>query len=120
MSDRLQELLRQKTLLNEQLSWLEKEIATEKARIAGNEPPSAVGPPFPPPVLVAPRPPAPALVENDAEAILGQYRQNPGEIQRDTRKEVLRGCLIYLAAGLALLALGYLAVRFYSQGRHGI
>ena len=120
MSDRLHELLRQKSLLTEQLSWLEKEIGAEKARLSGNRPASTVAPSISPPTPLAPRPEAPSAAENDADAILEQYRHNPGEIRRGTRKEVVRGCLIYLALGLALLTLGYVAVRFYSLRHHGM
>ena len=99
MSDRLQELLRQKALLAEQAAWLEREIAAEQAR-AGVTPPSAVA--------IAPASPPPA----STEALFEQYRPNPQSVQQ----EVKRGCYLYFLGALVLLGLGVFAI--YLVYRH--
>ena len=103
MSDRLQELLRQKTLLAEQAAWLEREIAAEQAR-AGVTPPA--------PAAGAPASPPPASSVATAEALFEQYRPNPQSVQQ----EVKRGCYLYFLGALVLLGLGVFAI--YLVYRH--
>ncbi len=103
MSDRLQELLRQKALLDEHAAWLERQIAAERAR-TGEVPPAA-------PNLSTPAAPQSAMT--DAEALLGQYRSNPQSLQQ----EVKRGCFLYFFGALALLGLTVLAVYFAYRSR---
>jgi hypothetical protein len=100
MSDRLQELLRQKALRAEQAAMLEREIAAEQAR-AGVTPPAA-----------APASPPPASVDSSAAALLDQYRPNPRSVQQDVK----RGCYLYFLGALVLLGLGVLAI--YLAYRH--
>jgi hypothetical protein len=100
MSDRLQELLRQKVLLEEHAAWLEREIVREKEK-TGATAASAVTPPPPE------SPPAqPVSVDADADAILEQYRSASPSI----RPEVTRGCLLYFFGALLLVALSLLAI----------
>jgi hypothetical protein len=97
MSDRLQELLRQKALLAEQAAWLEREIAAEQAR-PGVTPPAAAA--------AAPASPPPASAVATSEALFEQYRPNPQAVQQ----EVKRGCYLYFLGALVLLGLGVLAI----------
>ena len=106
MSDRLQELLRQKALLDEHAAWLEREIAAERGRAGENLP--AAAPPAP-----VPAPPPPGMTDADADALLDQYRNNPQSIQQ----EVKRGCLLYFFGALALVGLGVLIVYFVYRAR---
>lgn len=103
MSDRLQELLRQKALLTEQAAWLEREIAVEQAK-AGVTPPV--------PATTTPASPAPAAAVAPAEALFEQYRPDPQSVQQ----EVKRGCYLYFLGALALLGLAVLAI--YLVYRH--
>ncbi|MEI6106166.1 MAG: hypothetical protein WCR49_04040 [Opitutae bacterium] len=106
MSDRLKDLQRQRALAQEQLDWLDREIARE----AGQGAPLAAKPI---PVPRAPEPAAPptaasAQAAADAEAILAQYKSDPGSLQ----KNIKRGCYLYFFVALGLLALGVLALYF--------
>jgi hypothetical protein len=116
MPDRLSHLVRQRALLQEHLAWLDREIAnaTQEARpgsVAAADPvavgtdPGAVPSPLPRDLRhgdVASRSEAPVAVVADADAILAQYRVPPGTTAQNVRK----GCFLYLAAALALLAVG--------------
>lgn len=104
MSDRLQELLRQKALLAEQAAWLEREIAAEQARIGVT--PSAAA-------AATPASPPPASVDSSAAALLDQYRPNPQLVQQDVK----RGCYLYFLGALALLGLGVLAIYLAYRGK---
>ncbi|HUL52718.1 MAG TPA: hypothetical protein VLT83_04830 [Opitutaceae bacterium] len=105
MSDRLQELLRQKALLDEHAAWLEREIAAERTR-SGGAPvaasPAAAATP------VAPAGAAPTLgpAESEADALLDQYRENPQSIHQ----AVKRGCLLYFFAALVVVGLGVIVI----------
>ena len=113
MSARLQELLHQKALLAEHTAWLEREIASERARIA--PPQESIVPPATidaPPLLLPTEPTAPSaespialtgtpdVMASGSETGIDQYRPEPKAIQ----SEVTRGCLLYFLAGLALFA----------------
>ncbi|MFA5058335.1 MAG: hypothetical protein WC485_09500 [Opitutaceae bacterium] len=103
MSDRLQELLRQRTLLSGHVAWLDREIALEQARTGMTAP----APGAPPPASASP------AADADAEAMLDQYRTSPQSIQQEVR----RGCLLYFFGALALVGLCVLAVYFLGH-RH--
>lgn len=131
MSDRLQELLRQKALLSEHAAWLDREIALERERTA---PALETGAAPPPVVPTEPAPagpveptgqPTPASQEPvpatsgsvpagaSTPPIPAEYRTEPKEI----RQKVTRGCLTYFVIGLVLLGLGFTAiVLFYRHG----
>lgn len=106
MSDRLQELLRQKALLDEHVAWLEREITAERARTGDVPPPAA-------PDLSTPAAPPSATTDAEADALLDQYRSNPQSLQQ----EVKRGCFFYFFGVLALLGLAVLAVYFAYRSR---
>ena len=87
MADRLQELLHQKALLDEQAAWLKREIIAEQERIGATPLPDS---------------PAPSSAEDeDANAILEQYRSSPRSLQQEIRQ----GCFLYFFGALLLLGL---------------
>jgi len=128
VSDRLTELQRQRALIQEQLAWLDREIAAEKGKAEPLSPPSpaaGMSPPRQPqplretPAASQPRPgpgaaaaaplaPAPAV---DAEAILAKYETDPTSLKTDVRK----GCLLYFAIAFAVVGLGVAILYFYSR-----
>lgn len=122
MSARLQDLLRQRALIQEQLAWLDREIATTTAASASPTPaiapsPRAVPAPTQPgylasqAVALAAHQAAAARDQADAgsgnpaattaaEAILEKYRVPPDSLKTDVRK----GCFLYFFAALAVVA----------------
>ncbi|HTB80821.1 MAG TPA: hypothetical protein VK717_08035 [Opitutaceae bacterium] len=105
--DRLQDLRRQRTLVQEQLAWLDREIAAATG---------AAAPQPPAPSLVPQNPPAaaaPAPADQDVEAILESYRAEVSAGPADAR----RGCYMVFFAGLALFALVVLGWYFYTVHR---
>jgi hypothetical protein len=96
VSDRLEDLRKQRALQRQQLDWIDREIAAleEAARRE---------PGVPPPLT-----PQAALSDEDlqAEAILRQYAQPGASIHKQTKY----GCLLYLGIALALVALGLGAI----------
>jgi hypothetical protein len=118
MSSRLQELLRQKSLLAEHAAWLDREIAREQVQPASTpapEPPAASE--VLPAVEAAPVLPEPAIPEAEsnadldaqAAAIIEQYR-NESQVNR---QRIQVGCVLYLVAALILAALPFVAVYLY-------
>ena len=105
MSDRLKDLQRQRALAQEQLAWLDREIARESGAVPSPAPAPAATPMTPPAA-------GPAHAVTDAEALLAQYRSKPESLQG----EVKRGCFLYFFGALGLVALGLLA--FYLLHRH--
>ena len=100
MPDRLTELQRQRALAQEQVAWLDREIARE----TGQALPAAFTPERGP--AATPRPATAVRVAADAEAraaeeILAQYQQ-PGP---SMEKDVKRGCYLYFFLALGLLGL---------------
>ena len=102
MSDRLEELRRQRGLLRSHLDWLEREIASAQG---------ASSPPAPAPAQPAPEVPGPL----DAEAILAEYRQPAVSIQKQARF----GCLLYFAAAITLMVLAVGALYVILRRAHG-
>jgi len=104
VSDRLAELQRQRALAQEQLSWLDREIARE----------SGLTPVAPAPAVVAVTPAAaPATLPGvemssaaarAADEIIAQYQTSSDS----TTKDVKRGCYAYffVALGTVLLVVG--------------
>jgi hypothetical protein len=116
MSARLQELLRQKALLDEQAAWLAREIATEQARTGASPAPIV-----PPPAAASVSSPGPAAptdrlppsLDAEAESIIDRYRDSAQTAQQ----RVKRGCILYFIGALALIALGVLAIHFMAHRR---
>ena len=106
MSDRLDELRRQRALQREHLDWIEREIAALEA--AARAAPGAE----PPEIIVA----VPASeAEAEAEAILREYEQPVASIETRTKF----GCILYLVLLLALLTAAVGAVYLHAKAVRG-
>lgn len=103
MSDRLRELQRQRSLAQEQLAWLDREIAAA----SGNVPPATPGSPAPIPAA----PTASEVTTVDAEAIIAKYQNDAGNLQT----KVKRGCFAYFALAFVLVGLGVLALYLHTS-----
>ena len=101
MSDRLDELHRQRRLLQEHLLWLDREIAREsgapKSAADASTPLPASRAPLPQPATEA------GVSEPMAEEILDQFGSGPENLKADTRK----GCLTLFFVALGLLFCGF-------------
>ncbi len=99
MSDRLAELRRQRTLVQQHLDWLDREIATvETAALPRDHPPKPV------PAATVPAAVTPPATE--------AYAPDPAA----TQQEVKRGCLLWLVAGLLILGAVFAAIYFLAYG----
>lgn len=114
-SERRQELIRQRRILEEHLAWLDREILA-----AGDELPSSFVIKTDRPSLttasLASRPDATAFIPPlplEAEQIIAEYHQSPDNLKADVK----RGCLLYFAAALALLGLAVGLIYFISARR---
>lgn len=110
MSDRADDLRRQRDLLREHLDWIERELANElgASRPEPEAAPRAVAPPS------LPFRPAP-VDDRDAEAILAEYRTPPTSIAAKTKL----GCVTYFIVGMALLAAAVTAFYLYVRAVRG-
>ena len=104
MSERSDELRRQRELVRQQLAWLDSEIAAQEAEAP---PIRASAPPLP----VPESPPE----MTDAEAILSEFRRPAASIQTQAK----RGCILYFSAAMALLLLGVAVVYLYARSLRG-
>lgn len=122
-SDRLTELRRQRDLVQQHLSWLDREIASTAAlKPDAAKAESTTAPaPVPTPPASAPNVGAAAASvatasaipdEAEAEAVMAEYRVAPGDLHR----QVLNGCLLYMGIAFALLAV--VVVGLYFALRH--
>jgi hypothetical protein len=105
--DRLQDLRRQRTLVQEQLAWLDREIAAAAGTVA---------PQPPAPSLIPQNPPAaalPAPADQEMEALMESYRTEASSGPADAR----RGCYLVFFTGLALVALAVFGWYFYTVHR---
>jgi hypothetical protein len=111
VSDRSDELRRQRDLLREHLDWLEREISQADAEPAQDAPVARQ----PPPRIIAPVFSITASdADRDAEAILAQYRRPAPAVESQTK----RGCILYFAVALALfLAVAAAFFFFYYKSR---
>jgi hypothetical protein len=108
VSDRLTELQRQRALAQEQLAWLDREIAREAGQPATVVPPA---PPVPVPNALTSAPVQPALPPAAAQAadeIIARYQHEAGTGAQDVK----RGCYLYFFVALGLLVVGTLAAYF--------
>jgi hypothetical protein len=107
VSDRLNDLQRQRALAQEQVEWFDREIARENSQPLPLPLPKPVSAP---PGVPAVAPPVAAIVKAaaDAESILAQYQSDPEGL----RKNVRFGCVLYFCAALVLLVLGLAAFYF--------
>lgn len=129
MSDRLNDLQRQRALAQEQLAWLEREIAREIGATSPPAPPvvpptrpavMAALPPVEAPVISPAKPaampaaaPTSPAADNDAEALLARFKDEAAGSPADAK----RGCLVYFSVGMGLLVLGVLAWYFVTVHR---
>jgi hypothetical protein len=104
VSDRLNELQRQRALLQEHLAWLEREIAAATGGLI--TPPVARPAPATPP----PPPASRAHAEAAAEEILSQYKDDTVS----TESSVKRGCFLYFFLAFLLVGLGVAALYFHA------
>jgi len=100
VSDRLNELRRQRALQKEHLDSLDREIAALEAAA-----PPAPG--APPPLLTT----GAAAGDSEAEAILDEYRQASMSIEKRTKF----GCVLYFAIVVGVLALLVAAMHFFAK-----
>lgn len=106
MSDRLKDLQRQRSLAQEQLAWLDREIARETGPVPIRESPSPVGP------VGAQETPQSADVSRTADEILAQYRRDPAS----TTGDVKRGCYLYFVFALVGLIVCVVTIyMFYTR-----
>jgi hypothetical protein len=112
----MDDLQRQRRLVQEHLAWLDAEIAREAGGLqAVQPPPTATKTPL---IKAADAATAPSgtgtIAEADAETILAQYKSQPADVQSDVK----RGCYIVFFAGIALFfALVAFAYWYYPSGR---
>lgn len=102
MSDRLKDLQRQRTLAQEQLDWLDREIARETGQT-----PAAARPP------AAAKAPSSAEAARLAEEIISRYKNEAAAAPTDVKK----GCFLYFGLAFGLLVLGLTALYFYTKSR---
>ena len=127
MSDRLEELRRQRALVQTHLDWLDREIAA-------HAPPPETTPPVPreapvrapvytlrhsaAAILAHAAAPASAPVASrsaaSADAILDEYRVPPDTLKTDVRK----GCFLYFFVALAVVAVVVTGLYFALSARH--
>ena len=104
MSDRLTDLQRQRALAQEQVAWLDREIAQEARQMPAIVPPAEV------PAAIKPL--ASAANVRTADEIIAQYQQNP----LTTEKDVKKGCYLYFACALGAVVLFALGVYLFYGG----
>ena len=113
MSDRSDELRRQRDLLREHLAWIEREIAAESQRSETApilEAPKEEAPVFERPLDVPP----PPVDDREAEEILSEYRAQGASLAKQTR----RGCLLYFVLAMGLLIAALFAFYLVTRARH--
>jgi hypothetical protein len=121
MSDRLKDLQHQRALAQEQLAWFDQEIARESGQApvaplpAMMTLPVAPTPPSVPvvPSVSAPTPPSAAETERLADEIIARYKDEHASSPADVK----RGCFLYFGLAFLLLAMGLVALYFYSANR---
>ena len=99
MSDRLEDLQRQRALAQEQQNRLDREIAREMSQATPALPAAPI------------QPVAGTADETEADKIIAQYNQNP----RPIRDVVKSGCLVYFFGAFALVGLGLLAIYLFNR-----
>ncbi|MDQ5979209.1 MAG: hypothetical protein QG602_2183 [Verrucomicrobiota bacterium] len=99
MSDRLKELQRLRAAAQEQVAWLDREIAREQSLPAAARSVVAPQPQTFSGIASSPRESTSPL---DADKLIQRYQRTGGSI----KDEVKRGCFIYFYAALGLLVAG--------------
>lgn len=117
MSERLTELLRQRTLIQDHLAWLDREIAAEQGQPT---PPRDAANPSIPSTLAKIAMPATATAtkrlsaidEAEAEKIIGQFQRDPNTLKTDARRGILTA--FGIAFGLLTLV-AFIAYWLYAR-----
>lgn len=119
MSDRLAELRRQRSLVIEQLTWLDREIQRESGTAPAAPAPAivaavpALATPPTAPVTPAPAPTTVAATPATAAAdTFAELEVNPVSVHQDVKK----GCLLYFAAAFVLLG-ALIALAYFTLGK---
>jgi len=109
VSDRLNELQRQRALAQEQIAWLDREIARERGEsvLPAAAMPAAVASATP----AGTEKPAAAVSAAEAEIQAAEILERFKKAEPPIRDNVRRGCFLYFIGAFALLALG--VVTFY-------
>jgi hypothetical protein len=125
MPDRLNELLRQRALIQEHLSWLDRQIIAESDGISPLSPPSTSPGPSEggkQPLVTTPLPFAPAGLpgsppsDHEGDAILEDYKKDSHRQQSDIK----RGCFLYFLGALAFVSLVVFLFYFFYSRRHAL
>lgn len=103
MSDRLEELRRQRAQQRDHLAWLDREIAA----LEGAAPPESASPP--------PLTPGVPVDDRDVESILSEFRRAPVSIERRTKL----GCIVYFVMVVGILAVAVLALYLHERAARG-
>jgi hypothetical protein len=113
VSDRSDELRRQRELLRQHLAWLDREISRADAEAPAPAAPSARQEP---PRIIQPAFSVTASdADRDADAILAEYRMSAPAVENQTK----RGCILYFAVAMALfIALSAAFIFFFEKSRH--
>jgi hypothetical protein len=108
VSDRLDELKRQRALAQQQVEWFDREIATATGVMPAV---ATLLEPKPAPGGTPPAPaPAAANIPQAAADIMERYRQ---ETSGSMAKDAKRGCLIAFVVGMVLMAIVPLAAYLF-------
>ncbi|MDB6093404.1 MAG: hypothetical protein JWM32_966 [Verrucomicrobia bacterium] len=130
MSDRLASLRHQRALVEQQLDWLDQEIAALEAPGPAATPARAIpssaslptpaptpapqplqSPLYAKPLLRTPKPAPPAI---DVLEDFPEYQADPANMQSEAR----RGCLIYTVIAFVVLILAMTAIYFFAYRDH--
>jgi hypothetical protein len=115
MADRLEELRRQRALVQQHLEWLDREIAAEAGKTQRAETGAKLAAVVTSPAKLTAPPAAPGIAPQanpDAEKILDEYRVAPASLHSDVRK----GCFLYFGAALAIF-FGVVAILYFALSR---
>lgn len=108
MSDRLEQLRRQRELLQQHLAWLDAEIAT-----------ATKTDPLAPESHAAPSSAAPVSLRTDpVDADLAQFIAAQKDAPFDSASEAKRGCIVAFALMLAVLGIAVFAWYLLFRARH--
>lgn len=121
MSDRLNDLRRERAVIQAHLEWLDREIASQSGGAANTSAPAPTAAAHAAPLAAnaslgtIPLPLAAATPgPPEIDIALDSYRQNPVALQSDVRK----GCFLYFAIAFLLLFLVVGAFYLYSRSLH--
>ena len=106
MSDRLKDLQRQRALAQEQLAWIDREIAQETGQAPSPGQPVAI-----------PAKPAGGAAAAEASRLADEIIASYQSEAAASPSNVKRGCFLYFALALVLLGLSLVALYFHTAGK---